>query len=226
MNDIAAGLAEVRTQVELAATRAGRQAADVTLIAVSKFQPVERVAAAVAAGHVDFGENYPQSLRDRVAALGGSPLRWHAIGPLQRNKASIVAELADLFHALDRVEVAEALGRHRVALGRPPLPCLVEVNVGGEVTKAGIPPEELGAFMGRVAGVVGVEVVGLMAMPPMAEDTEMMRPYFRALRELAATHGLGELSMGTTDDYPVAIEEGATMVRVGRAIFGERPARP
>lgn len=225
VDEVAAGLSAVRERIAAAAARVGRCADEVTLVAVSKFQPADRVRAAIAEGQADFGENYAQALRDRVAEFGGAPLRWHAIGPLQRNKATIVAERADVFHALDRVEVAAVLGRARLSAGRVPLPCLVEVNLGGEATKAGIEPAALGSFLSQVEAIDGLAVVGLMTMPPLSPDPEAMREHFAALRRLAEHYGLAELSMGTTDDYPVAVEEGATLVRVGRAVFGERPPR-
>ncbi len=191
-----------------------------TLVAVSKLQPLDRIQQAVAAGHRDFGENYAQELRDKAAALTSvSDLRWHAIGPLQTNKAKYVAKVAHAFHALDRLEIAEALGGRRTA---NPLPCYLEVNVVGEASKTGVSLTEVDALFSRVREVPGLRVVGLMTMPPL-EEPEACRAPFRALREAAARLGLTGLSMGTTHDFEVAIEEGATIVRVGRSIFGDRP---
>ena len=182
-------------------------------------QPAEAVREAWAAGQRDFGENYAQHLRDRVQVLDDlAGIRWHAIGPLQTNKVKYVAVAASAFHALDRLEIAVELGKRRTA---GPIPCFVEVNVAGEATKHGVAPDALGELLAGVRGVEGIDVVGLMCMPP-AGEAEEARPWFRRLRELAAEHGLSGLSMGTTHDFEVAIEEGATVVRVGRSIFGER----
>lgn len=218
MTTIGDRLDSVKQRIDAACARAGRDPGSVRLIAVSKLQPLDAVREAWAAGQRDFGENYAQHLRDRareLAALDG--IRWHAIGPLQTNKVKYVAAAAAAFHALDRVEVAEELGR-RVAT---PMPCFVEVNVAGEATKHGVAPHALGVLLAALRDVRGIDVIGLMTMPPYGE-AEAARPWFRRLRELAGEHGLGELSMGTTDDFEVAIEEGATCVRVGRSIFGER----
>jgi pyridoxal phosphate enzyme (YggS family) len=213
----------VRERIRAAAVRAGRDPAGVTLVAVSKRQPLDRVRAAVAAGHQVFGENYPQELRARAEALAGEPgLVWHAIGTLQRNKAKLVARYADVFHALDDVDTAVALSRRREG---PPLACFVEVNLAGEVSKAGAGASGAAALVAQARAVPGIEVVGLMTMPPQGRQgwlPEHNRPWFQALRTLAADLGLPRLSMGTTEDFEVAVEEGATDVRVGRAIFGER----
>lgn len=218
--DVARGLAGVREQIARAAARAGRDPAGVELVAVSKRQPAVAIREAFAAGHRAFGENYAQELRDKAAELADlEGLRWHAIGPLQTNKAKYVAAVAHAFHALDRVEVARELGRRRLA---DPLPCYVEVNVAGEESKHGVPPEALPDLLAALREVPGVALVGLMTMPPWG-DPEAARPHFRTLRGLAERHGLAGLSMGSTDDVEVAVEEGATVVRVGRSIFGERP---
>jgi pyridoxal phosphate enzyme (YggS family) len=172
------------------------------------------------AGQRDFGENYAQELRDKAEELSALDIRWHAIGPLQTNKAKYVAKVASSFHALDRVEIAEALAKKRTS----PLDCYLEVNVAGEESKSGVAPEEASALRDAVAKIENIRVVGLMCMPPM-EEPEAARPHFRALRELAQKMGVSGLSMGTTDDFEIAIEEGATLVRIGRSIFGARPAR-
>ena len=216
---IGENLAIVRARMAAACARAGRDPASVTLVAVSKLQPLEQVQAALAAGQRDFGENYAQELRDKAAALASvADLRWHAIGPLQTNKAKYVAKVAHAFHALDRVEIAEALGSRRTV----PLDCYLEVNVASEASKSGVTLAEVDALAAQVRNVPGIRIVGLMTMPPL-EDPAACRAPFRALREAALRLGLTGLSMGTTHDFEVAIEEGATVVRVGRSIFGERP---
>jgi len=218
MTDVAAGWKAVVERVRAAAARAGRPESSVEVVAVSKLQPSEAIRAAHAAGARAFGEE----LRDKASALSDlEGIRWHAIGALQTNKARYVARWAQVFHALDRIEVAEELSRRRTG---PPLAVYVEVNVGGEATKSGVRPSELPPLLERVRTLPGLELVGLMTMPPLAPPEEV-RPLFRTLAALAREHGLAGLSMGSTHDFETAIEEGATAVRVGTAIFGERPAR-
>jgi PLP dependent protein len=213
-------LAAVRARVEAACARAGRAPGSVTLVAVSKLKPGALIREAHAAGQRDFGENYAQELRDKAVELGDlEGLRWHAIGPLQTNKVKYVAKVAHAYHALERLEVAQELSRRRLDA---PLPCHVEVNVGREASKSGLSPEALGPFLDAVRALPGLRVEGLMTLPPPTDDAQEARGYFRALRELARTHGLAGLSMGTTHDFELAIEEGATLVRVGTALFGER----
>ncbi len=218
---IAERLAAVRARVEAACQRAGRTASEVTLVAVSKLQPAAAIQEAYAAGARDFGENYAQELRDKAAALAAlDGLRWHAIGPLQRNKVKYVAKAAHSFHALDRLEIAQELSARRAGAA---LSCFLEVNLGDEAAKSGVAPGELRALREAVDRLPSLKVVGLMALPPWPKTPEDSRPHFRRLRELAQQHGLTALSMGTTADFEVAIEEGATHVRVGTALFGERP---
>ncbi|MFZ5441929.1 MAG: YggS family pyridoxal phosphate-dependent enzyme, partial [Myxococcota bacterium] len=172
-------------------------------------------------GHHDFGENYAQELRDKHQGLADcAGLRWHAIGPVQPKNAKYVARAATVFHALERLEVAQELSRRREGA---PLQCLVEVNVAGEASKAGLAPDALPGFLAAVKALPNLELVGLMTMPPLTEDPEAARPHFRATKQLADAHGLRVLSMGSTGDFEVAIEEGATLVRVGTALFGHRP---
>ncbi|MBX7114633.1 MAG: YggS family pyridoxal phosphate-dependent enzyme [Myxococcaceae bacterium] len=210
----------VQARIHAACARAGRNVSSVQLIAVSKRQPLEALREAYALGQRHFGENYAQELRDKHAALSDLPgLRWHAIGPLQVKNAKYVAQAAHVFHALENVEVAQALNRRRT---HDALRCLVEVNVAGEGSKAGLSPDALPAFLAQAANWPALTVVGLMAMPPLSDDAEASRPHFRAVATLAKQHGLTELSMGSTFDFEVAIEEGATWVRVGTALFGER----
>ncbi|MGZ3480712.1 MAG: YggS family pyridoxal phosphate-dependent enzyme [Myxococcaceae bacterium] len=222
MTDVAANWSAVVERVRSAAARAGRPEGSVELVAVSKLQPPEAIRSAHAAGARAFGENYAQELRDKAAALSDlQGLRWHAIGPLQTNKARYVARSAHVFHALDRVEVAEELSRRRTGT---PLAVYVEVNVTGESSKSGVAPGALGPLLDAVRPLPGLTLVGLMTMPPLA-PAEEVRPLFRSLAALAREHRLPVLSMGTTHDFEAAIEEGATIVRVGTAIFGERPPR-
>ena len=224
---IAEGLASVRAEIEAAARRAGRDPAEIKLIAVTKGFGPDMVAAALAAGVGDVGENRVQEAIGKMEAVHGL-LRWHLIGPLQTNKVRLLQGRFALFHALDRAELADVLARRLAAEGRR-LPVLIEVNIGGEATKAGVAPEGAGELARNVVACPELDLRGLMTVAPPVQRPEAARPYFRALRglrdSLAADLGreLPELSMGMSGDYPVAVEEGATLVRVGRAIFGERP---
>lgn len=217
---LAANFAALEARLSAACTKAKRPRDSVRLVAVSKLHPPELIRLAWELGHRDFGENYAQELRDKHTALADcAGLRWHAIGPVQPKNAKYVAKAAAVFHALERVEVAQELSKRRTG---SPLQCLVEVNVAGEASKAGVAPAGLPAFLEQVRRLPQLELVGLTAMPPQEEDPERSRPHFKTLRELAAQQGLSQLSMGTTGDFEVAIEEGATLVRVGTAIFGPR----
>ncbi|RKH66074.1 YggS family pyridoxal phosphate-dependent enzyme [Corallococcus llansteffanensis] len=219
---VADNLARVRERVAKACASAGRPEASVTLVAVSKLKPAALIREAYAAGQRDFGENYAQELRDKAVELADlDGLRWHAIGALQTNKVKYVARVAHAFHALDRPEIAAELSKRRE--GASPLPCYVEVNLGAEDTKHGLAPEALGDFLVQVRALPNLQPVGLMALPPPTDDVARMREGFALLRELARAHALTALSMGTTHDFEQAIQEGATVVRVGTAIFGERP---
>jgi PLP dependent protein len=215
-------LAAVRAEISAACARAKRSVESVTLVAVSKKQPNEKIEAAYALGVRDFGENYAQELRDKAAALQLGGIRWHAIGPVQPKNAKYIAKAAHTFHALESEEVAVELSKRREGA---PLRVLIEVNVAGEASKAGVAPSDVPALLERVRALPKLEVVGLTAMPPLVDDAELNRPHFKALAALAKQLGLGELSMGSTADYAVAIEEGATLVRVGTALFGDRPPR-
>jgi pyridoxal phosphate enzyme (YggS family) len=218
---IADNLANVRSRMEAACRRCRRNPATVTLVAVSKKQENGAIEQAYAAGQRDFGENYAQELRDKAKSLAHlKDLRWHAIGTLQTNKARYVAPVATLFHALDDLDVAKELGRRATAAGRS-LPCLIEVN-GGEETKSGVGFDEIPTLLSDAKTISGVEIRGLMIMPPASDEPEASRPLFSRLRESARQLGLSDLSMGMTQDFEVAIEEGATLIRVGTAIFGPR----
>ncbi|WP_232380039.1 YggS family pyridoxal phosphate-dependent enzyme [Polyangium fumosum] len=223
---ISARLAAVRARIDEAAIRAGRSPRAVRLVAVSKTKPPEAIRAAYAAGQRDFGENYVQELVQKATALADLPeLRLHFIGALQRNKAKLAASVAAVIQTVDREELATELDRRAGALGRK-LDVLLEVNVGGEESKAGCAPEALPALLEAARRAEHLRVVGLMAIPPFLDDPEAVRPFFarlRALRDtLEAPALLPELSMGMSHDFHVAIEEGATIVRVGTAIFGAR----
>jgi pyridoxal phosphate enzyme (YggS family) len=222
----------VQARVAAACERAGRSAAEVTIVAVSKTHPAAAVREAFAAGATDFGENYAQELATKVAELAGAPgsappraLRWHFIGRLQRNKARLVAGRVALVHAVDSVELAEELARRA---GGTVQPILLAVNLGGEVTKGGITAVAAPALATALAAVDGTSLDGLMTMPPPSDDPEASRPHFDGLRvlrdRLADQLGrpLPVLSMGMSHDFEVAIACGATHVRVGTAIFGSR----
>lgn len=226
LDSIPARLAEVRRRIEAAAERSGRSPGSVRLVAVSKGKPAEAIRAAFEAGQRDFGENYLQELEEKAAALGDLVgLRWHAIGRLQRNKAKVVARLASVVHAVDRVDLAAELGRRAAAAERA-IDVLVEVNVAGETTKGGCAPSDVSAVLEAIASAPSLRAVGLMTMAPFVDDPELARPTFAALRAIRERHGgapaLPELSMGMSHDFEVAIAEGATLVRVGTAIFGAR----
>jgi len=213
----------VRERVARAAERAGRRAEDVLLIGVSKTVPVERVRLGVEAGLAALGENRVQEAKEKIKVLG-RPVPWHLIGHLQTNKVRDAIELFDVIHSLDRVELAQELERRAATRGHV-VEALLEINVADEPSKSGFAPDALDAALQTIGGLTHVRVRGLMAIPPIVERAEDARPSFQTLRRFAERHGLKELSMGMSADFEVAIEEGATMVRVGTAIFGARPAR-
>ena len=217
---IASAFAAVEQRIAAACARAQRPRAGVQLVAVSKLHPPDVIRAAYALGHRDFGENYAQELRDKHTALAGlDGLRWHAIGPVQPKNAKYVAKAAHTFHALDRLDTAQELSKRRLG---PPLRCLLEVNVGKEDSKAGLAVADVAAFAAAVRALPNLQLVGLTCLPPFTEDANASRVHFQALKALAARLSLAELSMGSTQDFEVAIEEGATLVRVGTALFGPR----
>lgn len=229
MSTIAEHLAEVHARIRAAAERAGRDPASITLLAVSKTKPESAVAEAYAAGQRAFGENYAQELEDKARALAHlADLEWHFVGRLQSNKAKVVAKVARMVHAVDGEKLARELAK-RAAERSAPLEVLVEVNVGGEGSKGGVPPGEVSALLATIDTLPTLRLRGLMSIPPPGPDAESSRRFHRALRELRDANGgaarLPVLSMGMTDDLEVAIEEGATIVRVGTAIFGARSTR-
>jgi hypothetical protein len=225
--DIAANLAQVRERIAAAARAAGRDPSEVRLVAVSKTKPAAAVRQAWEAGQVLFGENYVQEARDKIAQVGPGPV-WHLIGHLQSNKAKLAASLFAVVETVDRPKIARALDRHARELGKE-LGVLLQVNVSGEPQKSGCSPEEAEALAQEVAELPGLRLMGLMTMPPFFDQPERARPYFARLRELAQRlarnlppGSMDELSMGMSGDFEVAIAEGATLVRVGTAIFGAR----
>jgi pyridoxal phosphate enzyme (YggS family) len=224
-SSIADRLAAVREKIAAAAHRSGRDADDVRLVAVSKTQPPDAILEALKAGATELGENRAQELKQKYAVLG-APAIWHFVGHLQTNKARHVVGIAELIHSVDRYGVAEAIANQAHFLHRRQ-EVLLEVNVSGEASKHGVEPARLPSLAREVASLGAISVVGLMAMAPRSSDPEASRPFFADLRELGgalrtvfplARH----LSMGMTQDFEVAIEEGATIVRVGEAIFGPR----
>lgn len=224
MTDIGVNLDRVRERVSRAAERAGRQASDVLLIGVSKTVEAARIRQAIEAGVPALGENRVQEAKEKVAELG-RPVPWHLIGHLQTNKVRDALELFDVIHSLDRLDLARELDKRARARART-VDVLVEVNLAGETSKGGVAPEGLGELLDAVAKMPALTVKGLMAIPPEAKQPDDSRGWFRALRKLGERHGFSELSMGMSGDFEVAIEEGATMVRVGTAIFGPRAPRP
>jgi pyridoxal phosphate enzyme (YggS family) len=226
-------LERVRARVEEAARGAGRDPREVTLVGVSKTHPAGLVREAAGAGLSDFGENRVQEAEGKIGELSPTVpgLRWHLIGHLQSNKARRAARLFDLIHTLDSAELALRLERACDEDGRGRLDVLIQVDLAGEATKTGAREEELPELVRALRGCERVRCLGLMTLPPYFEEAERVRPYFRRLRELRDSllgqglfgEGAGELSMGMSHDFEAAIEEGATLVRVGTAIFGERP---
>ena len=223
-------LAQVRSRIALAAKRAGRDHSDVQLIAVSKMHPAQVLREAVAAGATDLGENRVQEADEKIGEVGREAARWHLIGHLQSNKARRAVELFDVIHSLDSAALAHKLDRACQDLQREHLPVLIQVDLGHEATKSGVDEDELSQLIEELRACERLSLIGLMTLPPFFDDPELTRPFFVKLRELRdrfASLGAfgkhpGELSMGMTNDFEVAIEEGATMVRVGTAIFGER----
>jgi PLP dependent protein len=213
---VEAAVTDVRGRIAAAALRAGRDPSAVTLVAATKTVPADRIAEALTAGVVDVGENRAQELLAKapvLAALTPAP-RWHFLGPLQRNKVRALAPVVSCWQSIDRLNLGETIAHHA-----PGAHVFVEVNLAGEAQKAGCPPGEAAALVDALRDR-GLVVAGLMAVPPVGDDP---RRWFTRLRDLAAAVHAPELSMGMSDDFEVAVEEGATLVRVGRALFGQRP---
>ena len=218
-DEILANVNALEARIAAACARANRSRADVKLVAVTKTFPASDVDHAIAAGMTDVGENKVQEARDKRPSVAGSA-RWHLIGHLQSNKAKDAVRLFDVIQTIDSIELAERVARFAEAEGKRQ-EVLVQVNVGDEAQKSGAEIADVPSLVRRISELPSLHLAGLMAIPPLG-DAEAMRPYFRSLRALRDDLGLQELSMGMTDDFEVAIEEGATMIRVGRAIFGAR----
>lgn len=231
--DLKANLQRVREEIAAAAQRAGRSPAEINLVAVSKTRPPEEVSAALAAGVADFGENYAQEMVAKALALHNQAdlLRWHYIGHLQRNKVRDILSFTALLHTVDSLRLAEEVNRRAGEMGQRQ-PVLLQVDLAGEATKYGCPEAQLPELVERVLALPHLDWQGLMTMPPLAPNPEATRPYYRrlaALSERLAEEGvahdhLRHLSMGLSHDFTVAVEEGATLVRIGTAIFGPRPS--
>lgn len=229
--DVADNIRRVRESIAKAADRSRRSHSSIRLMAVTKMVQDDRIVEAIQAGVDIIGENYVQEAKRKLETLG-KRCEWHMIGRLQTNKAKYAVRLFDMIHSVDRLELAAEIDRHARAAGLVKQ-ILIEVNVAGEETKSGVPIAEAFSLVRTVSTLPNLSVRGLMTMPPWFDDPEETRPFFRALRELRdriETEGIPrvemrELSMGMTGDYTVAIEEGATIVRIGQGIFGERPHR-
>lgn len=223
-------LQHVQSGIAEAAIRAGRVPKEITLIAVSKTHPVAIIREAIAAGVTNLGENRVQEADEKINAVGRGSAHWHLIGHLQSNKARRAVELFDVIHSVDSAALAQRLDRVCGEIRREELPVLIQIDLGKEATKSGAAESELPEIVDAIEQSRIVRLRGLMTLPPYFEDAEQARPFFRRLRELrdelsargAFGEAAGDLSMGMTHDYEIAIEEGATMVRVGTAIFGER----
>lgn len=224
---IAENIAHVRRRIDAALERSGRTGQDVTLVAVSKTVPVEAIREALAAGITDIGENRAQEARAKFDAVGAGP-SWHFIGYLQRNKVRYVVQFADLIQSVDRIEVLAEIGRRAAAVDKTQR-LLIEVNVSGEEAKSGVAPPDLEGLISAASQLRSIKVEGLMTMAPLTEDPERVRPVFRKLADIFAKLAkenipnveMLHLSMGMTDDFEVALEEGSNMVRIGRAIFAK-----
>ena len=230
MSEVRDNILRIRERIAAAAARAGRDPSAVRLMGVTKTVGDDRILQAIEAGIDIIGENYVQEARRKIELMGKSA-EWHFIGHLQTNKAKYAVRLFDLIHSVNRMSLAEELNRRAAAAGVVSR-VLIEVNLGGEESKSGAPPEEAPGLIRAVAQMANLSIQGLMTMAPWYDDPERARPCFaglRAIRDRIAAEkipnvAMRELSMGMTDDFEVAVEEGSTIVRIGRAIFGERPA--
>jgi pyridoxal phosphate enzyme (YggS family) len=226
--EIAHNLETIRQRVAAACQRCGRDPHDVQLIAVSKKKPATLIEEALNAGQTLFGESYVQEFIDKQQSINGTP-RWHFIGALQTNKVKYLTGKTELIHSVDRLSLASEINKHWGKSGAVAR-ILVQVNVGDETSKAGVPVDEAVELVQQLATLPHIRIEGLMALPPYAEDLEQVRPWFRLLRELAEkidslnlpNVSMATLSMGMSHDFEIAIEEGATLIRVGTAIFGAR----
>jgi pyridoxal phosphate enzyme (YggS family) len=228
--DLRANLERVQTKIREAAARASRNANEIKLVAVSKTHPAQVVIEAIKAGATVFGENKVQEAEPKISEIGREQAEWHLIGHLQSNKARRAVQLFDVIQSVDSLELATRLERICVEEDREEMLILVQVDLAGEKTKSGVPESDLRALVSYLQSCRRLRFDGLMILPPFFDNAEDARPYFRRLRVLRDdlkaqgffTKGVGELSMGMSHDFEIAIEEGATIVRVGTAIFGER----
>ena len=239
INVIASNLESVRNSVRSACERVGRDPSEVTVVGVTKTHGLDVISGALAAGLTDLGENRAQEFVPKVLAFESSNknedtvsetmqnLTWHFIGHLQRNKARQVIQYLDTLHSLDSELLVHEISKRWASGNRPssgkPIRCYLEVNITGETQKHGVPPEDIEQLLKTVQNCDALEPVGLMTVAPQTDNPELVRPVFRELYRLASLYDLSGLSMGMTNDYEVAIEEGATAIRIGRAIFGARP---
>jgi pyridoxal phosphate enzyme (YggS family) len=230
VDELRARLQGVRDKIEAAALRSKRELSDIRLVAVSKTHPVDLIRRAIAARAIDLGENRVQEAEPKIEEIGRHAARWHLIGHLQSNKARRAVALFDVIHSLDSIELAQRLDRLCIEEGRDELPVLIQVELGHEATKTGAAEREVPDIVTALADCERLRLTGLMTLPPFFDEPENARPFFRRLRELrdqlealgAFGDRRGDLSMGMTHDYEIAIEEGATILRVGTAIFGDR----
>lgn len=222
-SDVAHNLSEVRARIAATAERAGRDVAEIKLVAVSKTHPASVVREAIAAGVTTFGENKVQEAESKIDELGRGAAEWHLIGHLQSNKARRAVQLFDVIHSVDSLELAQRLERICIEEGRDTLSVFAHVDLAGEATKSGIMESDLPELAAFLIGCKCLRFDGLMILPPYFEDPEATRPYFKRLRAIRdkVIPG-GELSMGMSNDFEIAIEEGSTVIRVGTAIFEER----
>jgi pyridoxal phosphate enzyme (YggS family) len=220
VSDLVVNIQNVRARITAAAQRAGRNPGEIALVAVTKTVEPERVEQALATGLTVFGESKVQEAKAKIPVVS-SRARWHMIGHLQTNKARDAVALFELIHSVDSVKLAAELDKWAERAGKTQ-PILLEVNVSGEASKFGLKPDALEAALEEINAMPRLEVQGLMTVAPFAEEAEKARPYFRKLRELRDRLALTHLSMGMTHDFEVAVEEGATIVRLGTAIFGAR----
>lgn len=224
-------LQNLKSRIAGAAQRSGRRLEDVRLLAVTKTVSIDRIREAISSGQRLFGENYVQEAAKKLESLGSlyHETTWHFIGHLQRNKAKLAVQLFDCIETVDNLKLVRALDRHAKAAGKR-LSVYVQVNVARDLRKSGLSPEELPIFLTQAAELSSIDICGLMTMPPWEPEPESLRPWFRALRDLrdemnavlGHSPGLRELSMGMSQDFEIAIEEGATVVRIGTALFGQR----
>ena len=230
---LAARFRAVRERIDAAARNCDRSPDEVKLIAISKTHPTSVIRTLIDLGATDLGENRVQEAEGKITEIGRETVRWHLVGHLQANKARRAVNLFEVIHSLDSVDLAQRIDRLCAEEGREKLPVLIQVDLGHEETKSGVDESDLSHLVEALGPLTHLELTGLMTLPPFSDDTEQSRPFFRRLRQLrdelesrgAFGDRKGELSMGMTHDFEVAIQEGATMVRIGTAIFGERDSR-